>query len=388
MKYHLPGILLLTLFFQTCAILPGFSQGGTNNPVNDPIGRDNGRPITTAVPVLTIAPDARSAGMGDAGVAISPDANTSHWNPAKLGFVQNDFAVGLSYSPWLRNIGISDMSISYLSGYKRVNNRAAFSASLLYFDLGDIQFTNESGGDEGQFNPKEYAIDFGYGQKLSENLSLGVAARFIHSNLSAGISDSRPGNSAAVDVGVYYTKDLVLGGREYNLSLGSNISNVGAKIAYTNALRKDFLPTNLRLGTAFTMNLDPFNKITLAVDGNKLLVPSPGADSMQSVPGAIFGSFTDARGGFREELQEVTLSTGLEYWYNDTFAARAGYFYEAPNKGDRHYLSLGFGVRYQKFGIDMAYLAPNGRANPLAQTLRFTLIFKFDKENTNTTASN
>ena len=374
MKYRFCKVKSLPFYLFLSLIYSGaYAQ---NQPSN---GSDIST-ITTAVPILTVSPDARSAGMGDAGVAISPDANTAHWNPAKLGFVTNDMSVALSYSPWLRNI-INDMSLTYLSGYKRVSQRAAFSASLLYFDLGDIQFTDELGNPLNIHNPKEYAVDLGYGQQLSDNLSVGVAARFIHSNLSAGINDSRPGNSAAVDIGVYYTKDLSLGAREYNLAFGGNISNIGAKIAYTNADRKDFLPTNLRLGTAFTMNLDPYNKITLAIDGNKLLVPSPGVDTAEniSVPRAIFSSFGDAQNGFREELQEVALSTGLEYWYNDVFAARAGYFYESPNKGDRHYLSMGLGMRYQKFGIDVAYLVPNSRNNPLANTLRFTLVLNIDK---------
>ncbi|GEO03829.1 hypothetical protein AAE02nite_14930 [Adhaeribacter aerolatus] len=361
-KKSLPFYLLFSLFFTGA-----FAQTGADVAT-----------ITTAVPILTVSPDARSAAMGDAGVAISPDANTIHWNPAKLGFVTNDMGVALSYSPWLRNI-INDMSLTYLSGYKRVSQRGAFSASMLYFDLGDIQFTDDLGNPLNIHNPKEYTFNLAYGQQLSNNLSLGVGARFIHSNLSAGISDSRPGNSAAVDIGVYYTNDLTIGTRDYNLAFGGNISNIGAKIAYTNADRKDFLPTNLRLGTAFTMNLDPYNKITLAIDGNKLLVPSSGADSTQSVPRAIFTSFGDAKNGFSEELQEVTLSTGLEYWYNDVFAARAGYFYESPNKGDRHYLSMGLGMRYQKFGIDVAYLVPNSRNNPLANTLRFTLVLNINK---------
>ncbi|MGV3589142.1 MAG: type IX secretion system outer membrane channel protein PorV [Adhaeribacter sp.] len=368
-KKSLPFLVFLSLIF-TGAVAQNQSTTGSDVTT-----------ITTAVPILTVSPDARSAGMGDAGVAISPDANTAHWNPAKLGFVTNDMSVGLSYSPWLRNI-INDMSLTYLSGYKRVSQRGAFSASMLYFDLGDIQFTDDLGNPLNIHNPKEYTFDLAYGQQLSNNLSVGVGARFIHSNLSAGISDSRPGNSAAVDIGVYYTNDLTIGARDYNLAFGGNISNIGAKIAYTNADQKDFLPTNLRLGTAFTMNLDPYNKITLAIDGNKLLVPSPDSTNTGniSVPRAIFSSFGDARNGFREEMQEITLSTGLEYWYNDVFAARAGYFYESPNKGDRHYLSMGLGMRYQKFGIDVAYLVPNSRNNPLANTLRFTLVLNIDKE--------
>lgn len=340
--------------------------------------------VTTAVPVLTIAPDARSAGMGDAGVATSPDVNAAFYNPAKLGFITTDFSASASYSPWLRNI-INDMSISYVSAVKKVSERSSFSASLLYFDLGDIQFTDDQGNPLQQFNPKEYTVNFGYGQQLSENLSLGVGARFIHSNLSAGINDSRPGNSVAADVGVYYTKDLTLGARNYNLALGGNISNIGAKIAYTNANRKDFLPTNLKLGTAFTMELDPYNTLTLAVDANKLLVPSQGANFDQSVPSAIFSSFGDAPGGFSEEMQEVILNTGLEYWYNQLFAARLGYFYESPEKGDRHYLSLGLGVRTQKFGLDAAYLVPNrDRTSPLSNTIRFTLHLNLGTEDNTT----
>jgi hypothetical protein len=234
----------------------------------------------------------------------------------------------------------------------------------------------------GDFNPKEYTVDLSYGQQLSENLSLGIGARFIHSNLSAGLTDSRPGNSVAADIGVYYTKDLTLGARNYNLALGGNISNIGAKIAYTRADQKDFLPTNLRLGTAFTMELDPYNTLTLAVDVNKLLVPSPDSltQSIPSVPSAIFTSFGDAPGGFKEEIQEVVLNTGIEYWYNNLFAARVGYFYESPKKGDRHYLSFGLGLRYDKFGIDAAYLVPNSRSNPLADTYRFTLHFNLSKD--------
>lgn len=358
-------------------------NSNAQSPNPNTSGRGDGYSvITTAVPVLTIAPDARAAGMGDAGVATSPDANAPFWNPAKLGFVTTDFSGSASYSPWLRNI-INDMSISYLSAVKKVNERAAFSASLLYFDLGNIQFTNDNGDPTQDFSPKEYTVNFGYGQQLSENLSLGIGARFIHSNLSAGVNDSKPGNSVAADIGIYYNKDLTLGARNYNLAFGGNISNIGAKISYLNADRKDFLPTNLKLGTAFTMELDPYNTLTLAVDANKLLVPSPGADSAQSVPGAIFSSFGDAPNGFKEEMQEVVLNTGLEYWYNQLFAARLGYFYENPLKGDRHYLSLGLGLRYQKLGIDMAYLVPNGdRSNPLSSTLRFTLLFNLAGEET------
>ena len=373
MKYKFSGIKEAFLFAVTL-ISPLVSWGQTN----DPIGRESLNTITTAVPILLVSPDARGAALGESGVATTPDANSLHWNPAKLGFLQSQVGGSVSYSPWLRSIGINDMSVNYLSFYIKTNERAAFSAAMRYFDLGEIQFTDIQGYDLQQINPKEYTFDVAYGQQLSENLSLGIAARFIHSNLSQGFQDSKPGNSAAADVGIYYTKDLNLGGRDYNLSLGGNLSNIGAKIAYTNLDRKDFIPTNLRLGTAFTMNFDPFNKITLSLDANKLLVPSSVNDTPQSVPSAIFTSFSDASGGFSEELQEVSISTGLEYLYNNLFAARVGYFYENPNKGNRHYLSLGLGLKYQRIGIDTAYLVSNA-GNPLANTLRFTLSLNIDE---------
>ncbi|MFD2514739.1 type IX secretion system outer membrane channel protein PorV [Pontibacter locisalis] len=338
--------------------------------------------VTTAVPILTVAPDARSAALGDAGVALSPDANAPFYNPAKLGFVKNDLSVSFSYSPWLRNI-VDDMSLSYLSGYKRLSETSALSVSLLYFDLGEIQFIDENRMPISDYNPKEYAVSVAYGQALSENFSLGIGARFIHSNLAGNVNvggpsstfESEPGNTAAVDVGVYYNRDL---GQTLNLALGASISNIGGKISYTTKDEKDFLPTNLKLGTAVTYNLDAYNKLTFVVDANKLLVPSPGADSTQSVLSGIFTSFGDADGGFSEELQEVVLSGGVEYWYNNLFAARAGYFFENENKGGRKYFSLGLGLRYQKFGIDAAYLIPNDQNNPLAETLRFSIALNLD----------
>ncbi|MCC9136325.1 type IX secretion system outer membrane channel protein PorV [Pontibacter silvestris] len=352
-----------------------FAQGvtGQSNDVNA---------VTTAVPILTVAPDARSAALGDAGVAISPDANAPHWNPAKLGFVEQDMSVSLSYSPWLSNV-VDDMSLSYLSGYKKLNETSAISLSLLYFDLGEIQFIDENRNPIQDYSPKEYAISVAYGQALSENLSLGIGARFIHSNLAGNVNvggasttfESQPGNTAAVDVGIYYNKDL---SQKVNLALGANISNIGGKIAYTSADESDFLPTNLKIGTAVTYNLDAYNKLTFVLDANKLLVPSPGADQSQSVVSGLFSSFGDAEGGFTEEMQEVNLSGGVEYWYSDLFAARAGYFYENPDKGGRQYLSLGLGLRYQKFGIDAAYLIPSQQGNPLAETLRFTLALNLD----------
>ncbi|WP_114782745.1 type IX secretion system outer membrane channel protein PorV [Botryobacter ruber] len=338
--------------------------------------------LTTAIPILTVAPDARSAALGDAGVALTPDANASFWNPAKLGFVDQDVAVSLSHSPWLRNI-VDDMSLSYLSGYKRLTETSALSVSMMYFDLGEIQFIDENRQIGPNFNPKEYTFSVAYGQALSEYLSLGIGARFIHSNLAGNVQvsggpsnvESKPGNTAAVDVGIYYNRDI---SQNTNLAVAGSISNIGGKLSYTNAEQKDFLPTNLKVGTAVKYEMDAFNSLTFTVDANKLLVPSPGADSTQSVISAIFSSFGDAQGGASEEFKEVNFSGGIEYWYNDLFAARAGYFYENPTKGNRKFLSVGLGLRYQKFGIDAAYLIPNEQNNPLAQTLRFSLMFNLE----------
>ncbi|UII28581.1 type IX secretion system outer membrane channel protein PorV [Fulvivirga maritima] len=353
---------------------------------SDLTGADSDRRvITTAVPFLTITPDARAGGMGDVGSATSADANSVYWNPAKLVYIENDIGFSVSYTPWLGKI-INDMSISYLSGYYKLSNEQAVALSMKYFDLGEIYFTNETGGDEGNFNPREFAIDAAYSRKLTQNLSIGVAGRFIHSNLTgsytSGSASAQPGSSVAADLSMYYNKDLLLSGSNSNLALAAVISNIGSKLTYSDEDNRDFIPTNLRLGTAFTTNFNPYNSLTFALDFNKLLVPSPQADSSASdktLLSGIFGSFSDAEDGFSEEMQEVTVSAGVEYWYNKTFAARVGYFYESENKGNRKYLTLGLGFRYQVFGIDFAYLVPSEQEHPLAETLRFTLLFNFDK---------
>lgn len=362
--------------------------------------QDFSHTITTAVPIITLSPDSRSAALGEAGIAISPDANAAFYNPGKLGFVPYKYSVSPSYTPWLRSI-TDDMGLSYLSGYAKVNTRAAISASLLYFDLGQIQYRDANNIEGATFNPKEYAFTVSYGQKLSENFGLGVSARYIRSNLTGGsIPDAKPGNAAAVDIGAYYTKDASIGAGLYNLAFAGTITNIGNKMTYTDPRNASFLPTTLKLGTAITREIDQYNKITFAFDAAKLLVPSPyyedsnnGTDPLQvarikaendaraqkSIISAAFGSFSDAPGGFKEELREINLSGGLEYAYNDLLFARVGYFYEAPDKGARQYLSLGLGVRYQVFGIDGAYLVPNSQANPLSQTIRVSLHFNFNK---------
>ena len=343
-------------------------------------GRDTtNRVITTAVPFLTISPDARSGALGDAGAATSPDANSAYWNPAKLVFIEEDYGGSLSYTPWLGKI-INDMWISYLTGYYKITREQAVALSMKYFDLGDISFRGSNNEPLGDFRPREFSLDLTYSRMLTENLSVGLTGRYISSNLTGaftsqgGAVDAKPGKSVAADIGVFYNKQLK-GTKSNNLALAAVISNIGAKISYTDSENKDFLPTNLKLGTAFTTEVDMFNSFTFIVDFNKLLVPT--IDDGQTVLGGMFSSFTDAPGGFEEEMKEFIVNMGVEYWYNKTFAGRAGYFLEAREKGNRKYLTLGVGFRKDRFGIDVAYLVPtNGRENPLAETIRFSLLLQ------------
>lgn len=377
--------------------------------------------ITTAVPFLMISPDSRSGAMGDAGVSTSPDANSIHWNPAKLAFIENEAGASLTYSPWLRNL-VGDISLSYLSGYKRVNRISTIGASLRYFSLGEITFTDENGIAYGQYTPNEWALDVAYGMQLSDQFSFGMALRYINSNLTQGLTvnntDTRPGRSVAADVSAYYqNSDLEIGGYDATLRAGIAISNIGAKMSYTDNDESDFLPTNLRLGPSLEMELDDYNTIMFTAEANKLLVPTPpvymgdstgqivyengepviasGKDPDVSVTNGILQSFTDAPGnvtGFdaggnpiiengsilKEELNEITLSVGMEYWYDKQFAVRMGYFYENPTKGNRQYFTMGLGLKLTVFSIDISYLVGNARQNPLANTVRFSLQFNFD----------
>ena len=385
MSYH--QRFLLVLLVSLTSVGMGYAQNGPNKP-QELIGRDDSkRVITTGVPFLAISPDARSAGMGDAGVAISPDANAVHWNPAKLAFLEPNFGVSGSFTPWLSRV-VSDMSISYLSGYKKINEGQTLAFTMRYFDLGDIQLTDRLGNQLNTVSPREFTLGATYALKLSEKLSAGLTARFIHSNLLVGTtningSSGQPGISASADVAVYYTTPIVIGANEGSWAFGANISNIGPKITYSTDSTADFLPTNLRLGTAFTTNLDPFNKLTFTLDFNKLMVPTPTVDTSgrvithnnRSLLSGMFGSFSDAPGGFSEELKEFMIAAGVEYWYNDLFAVRTGYFHENRNKGARQYFTAGLGLRYQVFGVDFAYLLPRGTNHPLQETLRITLHF-------------
>jgi hypothetical protein len=365
--------VFLLLVFASSA-LPVFSQNSVNQP-GQLVGQQ--RAITTAVPFVGITPDARHAALGDGGVATSPDANAAYWNAAKLVFIEDKkYGGSFSYTPWLGKI-VNDMWISSLSGFYKITREQAVAVSLKYFDLGEISFRGNNNEPLGDFNPKEAAFDATYSRMLTDNLSLGLTARYIFSNLTGAFtgSDAQAGNSVAADLGIFYTKPLQ-GTRNSTLSLGGQISNIGAKISYTDNNNKDFLPTNLRLGGAYTTELDPFNNITFILDFNKLMVPSPGANrDTVSLLSGMFGSFSDAPGGAKEELQEFMTSVGVEYWYRNIFAGRLGYFNEHVNKGNRKYLTMGVGFRKNNFGIDVAYVVPtNQREHPLAETLRFTLL--------------
>ncbi|MEM6297869.1 MAG: type IX secretion system outer membrane channel protein PorV [Bacteroidota bacterium] len=366
------------------------------NPGGTVLGQDSSRRvITTAVQFLLISPDARAAGMGDVGAATSADANATHWNPAKLVYAPDDFGVSVSFSPWLSNL-VNDMSISYLSAYKKISDRQAVAASLRYFDMGSIQFTDQLGNTLQDYRPREFALDGTYSFKLSEKFSMAGTMRFIHSNLAGGIStggivqDLKPGNTFAVDLSVYYKTPLNFNTMDADLSFGANISNVGAKISYTNPQQRDYIPANLRIGSAFDLKFNQANKLTFALDLNKMLVPTPpvldengnviaGQEYDRSLLSSVFGSFTDAPDGFSEELKEFIIAFGAEYWYNDIIALRAGYYAEAEEKGDRNYFTLGLGLRYQMFGFDFAYLVPNQQNHPLSDTLRFSLLLKLNK---------
>lgn len=357
--------------------------------------------ISTGMPILLIAPDATSAGMGDVGVASTPDIYSAHWNNAKFAFIDGNFGIGTTYTPWLRNLKVSDMNLLYLGAFKRINNRSTVALSLTYFSLGEIQGTDTEGQSRGTMNPNEFAADVTYAMKLNENLSLGATGRYIHSDLTNGqtISDgngyvtTQPAKSLAADIGLYWQSPI---DKNQDLALGAFISNLGAKLSYSDVdTEKEFLPANLRLGGRYTNHIDASNEISILLDANKLLVPTPPVSIGDQTysdyyknpteyhnTGVIRGavqSFYDAPGGLSEELREFQLSMGGEYWYKQTLAARAGYFYESATKGGRQYLTFGFGLRYNILQFDVSYLVPTTSfsSNPLSNTIRISLTVNF-----------
>ncbi|QPH41263.1 type IX secretion system outer membrane channel protein PorV [Pedobacter endophyticus] len=381
-KNNLPNWFFITFLFVI---------GGLNLPAQTQTNGSQANNVVTAVPFLLITPDARAGSMGNAGVAVEGDVNSSSINAAKLAYLSESSGFGISYSPWLKNI-VPDINLAYLSGYYKLDDRNTLAASLRFFSLGSVTLIDENEQNLGTFKPSELAIDASYVRSFGEEFALGTTLRYIYSNLSSGqfgaTQQSSDGQAVAVDVsGIYRTQTQFLN-TDAILSLGANISNIGTKISYSTGGTNYFLPTNLKLGGASTFLIDEYSEFTFALDFNKLLVPTQptyGADGEiisgrnpnRSVPAGIFGSFSDAPGGFSEELKEVNISTGIEYRYNKQFALRAGYHYENPLKGDARYLTLGAGFKYEVFNIDFAYLIANAQKSPLANTLRFSLMFNF-----------
>lgn len=353
-------------------------------------------PVNTGVTSLSIAPDSRGGAMGDVGAATDPDVNSQFWNPAKYPFTVSRAGVSLSYTPWLRQL-VNDIDLAYVAGYYRIGDYQALSASLRYFSLGEVTVGQSSAQDIGYtINPYEMSFDVGYSRMLSENLSAAVALRFIYSDLAyRQDEDVNPGSAFAADVAMYYNRYVMMGQRECNLAFGLNISNIGSKISYDSGNTSEFIPTNLRLGGSLLMPIDEYNTFAISADANKLLVPTRPLqkdgetdtdyqDRLQrdyrdmSPIAGIFKSFSDAPGGFKEEMQEVQWSIGAEYTYHQQFSVRGGYHYENQNKGNRKYFSVGAGFKMNVFSLDAAYLISTAQSNPLDQTLRFSLSFDMD----------
>lgn len=384
-------------------LLVSYSNYSNAQCIESPLGSGNwlepdGSPcrnsISTVVSFLRIVPDARTSGMGSVGMATSADANAMHFNAAKIASSKNNGGVSLSYVPWLKGLGLNDIYLAYLSGYYKFSNKEAISASIRYFSLGDFTFTNTQGDIIGSGKPNEFEVAVAYSRSLGDKLYGALTGKFISSNLASGQQlngvDIETARTGAADISVFYRTPLKTNTKS-NLAIGVAVSNLGGRISYTKQSQvRDLLPANLGIGAAWDVDFDQYNRITLGLDINKLLVPSPDpgfTDSdNNSVPDyrekallpSIFGSFSDAKGGFSEELAEIQLGVGGEYWYNDQFAIRAGYQYENPRKGNLKYFTLGLGLKYTTFGLNLSYLVPTGNTrSALDNTLRFTLNFDF-----------
>jgi hypothetical protein len=378
------------------------------------LGQDKTRNvITTVVPSLLIGPDSRVGAMGEAGVALDNDINAQHWNPAKYIFMENMFGAGFSFSPWLAGLGVNDIYLAYLSGYAKVTNMDAVSFSLRYFSMGEMELTDPTGASMGKAAPHEFAIDAAYSRILVDNLSMAMTGRFIYSKLSNYTSygnqtDIKPGTSVAVDVSLFYRKELRTNSLESSkISWGLCISNIGGKVSYSKTKDNrysNFLPANFRTGVAYELGMDKYNKLTFTFDLNKLLVPTPpryakdsigntiliqgepvvekGRDPKKTTAAeALITSWYDAPGNptvFAEEMQEFIQNIGIEYGYSNTFFVRTGFFNEAKTKGNRKYITFGVGLKYSMFCIDASYILPvSSRNHPLENTLRFSLTFDF-----------
>ncbi len=377
-----------TLFIVMAMCVGTTARADENSPFN---------PVHTAMVSQTIASDARAGGMGDVGAATDPDVASQYWNPAKYPFCISRAGIGLNYTPWLRQL-VNDMNIAYLSGYYRIGEYSAVSASLHYFSLGEVYFSDNNGiyDNNMTIKPYEMSIDAGYSLMLSETFSIGAAVRYLLSDMSYSPNEDASASGAfAADLSCYYQNYVNIGQRECQLGLGLNISNIGSKITFGGSDRSEFIPTNLRLGASLMIPINEYNRFTIAADANKLLVPTypkkqEGEDAttyddrvqreyydVGSIAG-IFKSFGDAPGGFKEEMQEIQWSVGAEYIYNDKFSLRAGYHDEAQNKGNRKYFTVGAGFKMNVFSLDAAYVISTAQSNPLDQTLRFSLNFDLD----------
>lgn len=346
--------------------------------------------VTTAVPFLRISPDARSGGMGELGVATSPDQYSQTWNVGKVVFNQSRGGIGATYTPWLKDL-VNDVYLASLAGYFKFDDEQAISGSLRYFSLGNIQFTDNLGNEFGSNSPREFGVDIGYSRKFGTKNGLGIALKYINSNLAGGTSVGgntyQSGSAVAADIAWYHDGKKADGN---GFQWGAALTNLGSKISYTdNADSKDFIPANLGVGGNYTRKFNAQNQISFGLELNKLLVPTPPAEGdaaglaeyrSKGVVGSWFSSFGDAPDGFGEELKEFQVSLGAEYWYNQQFSLRAGYFYENKTKGNRRYFTAGLGIKYNIFGFNFAYLLPSGSGvsrNPLSNTLRFSILFDF-----------
>ena len=378
--------------------------------------------ITTALPFMSITPDSRAGGMGDAGTALSPNSTSVYWNTSILSFSDQTSEVSLSYTPWLRQL-TNDIHLSYLSGYYKINKSHTIGGALRYFSLGEITFTDASGNVIRDDKPSEFEITGAYAFRLSNRLSLGINGKFAYSNLTGGLTvggvNTKPGVVGAADLSfTYYNDNAKIGNLDGVYTFATTINNIGNKVAYSELATRDFIPMNLKIGNSFLANFDAYNKVTFSLDLQKLLVPKPpsyyfdGQDYIMTsglnpdvgVINGMIQSFYDAPGNvvvdeddvpvadadgnyevvkgtrFREELSEINIAFGTEWWYNDVFAVRGGVFFESKNKGNRQFMNLGASLKYNMFAIDFSYLASlNGRQSPLANTLRFTVRLYLDQ---------
>ncbi len=366
--------------------------------INCVIAQSEYRPVYATIPYLMITPDSRGGAMGDLGVATSPDVNSQNWNAAKYAQIKEKSGVTTSFTPWLRTL-VNDINLAYLAGYYRFDNRQAISGSLKYFSMGTITATDDVGVPQYDFNPNEFSVDLGYSRLLSKHFSGSLVLKFIRSDINGGRSYSgqpySPGTSYAADLGFYYQKPVEIRSTKGEFAWGLSILNLGSKISYTEGSDKQFIPATLRLGARYKMDLDEYNSLSASVELSKLLVPTPpeysdtsasgtpvivaGRPIPTSLPLSWIQSFYDAPGGFNEELREIMISAGLEYWYREQFAIRAGYFHENRTKGNRKYFAVGIGLKLNVFFIDYSYLiSTTGKSNPLANTMRFTIGFLFN----------